>query len=241
VQEWQCGPRLDTARDGNRRFGPLSALRTHTKAPYKMDFNGKTLRALNRPGRARTVPPRKASNVLTSSAVNTSGLNSSHHHRVARASCRCSCCALAPSSASWPAPPSQCDAISSTAPLSTSPRSTGRCWAGAGPPDAFGGAGALAAGRSRLHDPARALPAGAGLGTKLGQVSASGFKMVGRHSERIHVPSAQAYTACMGGDKILDKILTVIGLLGETPISVSRLRTLARRPARAPRRQPKRA
>jgi hypothetical protein len=44
-----------TARAGNRRFGPSSALRAHTKAPYKMDFNRKTLTALNRPGTARTV------------------------------------------------------------------------------------------------------------------------------------------------------------------------------------------
>jgi hypothetical protein len=44
-----------TARAGNRRFGPLSALRAHTKAPYKMDFNRKTLRALNGPGTVRTV------------------------------------------------------------------------------------------------------------------------------------------------------------------------------------------
>jgi hypothetical protein len=43
------------ARAGNRRFRLLSALRTHTKAPYKMDLNKKTLRALNRPWAARTV------------------------------------------------------------------------------------------------------------------------------------------------------------------------------------------
>jgi hypothetical protein len=36
------------------RFGSLSALCAHTKAPYKIDFNRKTLRALNRPGTART-------------------------------------------------------------------------------------------------------------------------------------------------------------------------------------------
>ena len=45
-----------TARAGNRRFWCLSALRAHTKAPYKMDFHRKTLRALNRPKAARTVP-----------------------------------------------------------------------------------------------------------------------------------------------------------------------------------------
>ena len=44
-----------TARAGSRRFGPLSALCAHTKAPYNMDFNRKALRALNRPGTARTV------------------------------------------------------------------------------------------------------------------------------------------------------------------------------------------
>jgi hypothetical protein len=33
-----------TARAGNRRFGRLSALRAHTKAPYKMYFHRKTLR-----------------------------------------------------------------------------------------------------------------------------------------------------------------------------------------------------
>jgi hypothetical protein len=44
-----------TARAGARRFGPLSALRAHTKAPYKTDFNRKTLRELHRPGTARTV------------------------------------------------------------------------------------------------------------------------------------------------------------------------------------------
>jgi hypothetical protein len=46
---------LSTARAGNRRFWRLSALRAHTKAPYKMDFHRKTLRALNRPKAARTV------------------------------------------------------------------------------------------------------------------------------------------------------------------------------------------
>ena len=30
-----------TARAGNRRFRPLSALRAHTKCHYKMDFIGK--------------------------------------------------------------------------------------------------------------------------------------------------------------------------------------------------------
>jgi hypothetical protein len=32
----------------------LSALRVHAKAPYKTDLLWETLRALNRPGRART-------------------------------------------------------------------------------------------------------------------------------------------------------------------------------------------
>ena len=38
-----------TARAGNRRFWLLSALRAHTKAPYKIDFHRKTRTALNRP------------------------------------------------------------------------------------------------------------------------------------------------------------------------------------------------
>ena len=33
---------------------PLSALRAHTKPPYKMDFHRETPRALNRPKAART-------------------------------------------------------------------------------------------------------------------------------------------------------------------------------------------
>ena len=45
---------LTTARAGNRRKGLLRALRTHTKAPYKPDLLRETLRALKRPGRART-------------------------------------------------------------------------------------------------------------------------------------------------------------------------------------------
>jgi hypothetical protein len=49
-----------SARAGNRRFRSLSALRAHTKAPYKIDFHRKTLWALNRPGRARTVNVLKA-------------------------------------------------------------------------------------------------------------------------------------------------------------------------------------
>ena len=44
-----------SARAGNRRFGLLRARRAHTKAPYKPDLLWETLRALNRPGRARTV------------------------------------------------------------------------------------------------------------------------------------------------------------------------------------------
>jgi hypothetical protein len=42
-------------RPENRRFWHLSALRAHTKAPYKMYFHRKTLRALNRPKAVRTV------------------------------------------------------------------------------------------------------------------------------------------------------------------------------------------
>jgi hypothetical protein len=39
----------------NRRFVLLSTLRAHAKAPCKTDSLWETLRALNRPGRARTV------------------------------------------------------------------------------------------------------------------------------------------------------------------------------------------
>jgi hypothetical protein len=48
-------PLSSSARAGNRRFWLLSALRAHTKAPYKTDLLGKTLRAFSRPGRSRTV------------------------------------------------------------------------------------------------------------------------------------------------------------------------------------------
>jgi hypothetical protein len=46
--------RPPTTRAGNRRFGRLSALRAHTKAPSKIYFDRKTLMALNRPKAART-------------------------------------------------------------------------------------------------------------------------------------------------------------------------------------------
>jgi hypothetical protein len=49
-----------TARAGNRRFGRLSALRAHTKTPYKTDLHRNTLMELNRPGTARTVPQHPA-------------------------------------------------------------------------------------------------------------------------------------------------------------------------------------
>ena len=49
------GTRRDTGRAGNRHFCLSSALCAHTKAPYKTDLLWETLRALNRPGRARTV------------------------------------------------------------------------------------------------------------------------------------------------------------------------------------------
>jgi hypothetical protein len=39
----------------NRRFWPSSALRAHTKTPWKTDLHRETLRALNRPRRAQTV------------------------------------------------------------------------------------------------------------------------------------------------------------------------------------------
>jgi hypothetical protein len=44
-----------SARAGNRRFWLLSALRAHTKPPYRTGLHRKTLRVLNRPGRARAV------------------------------------------------------------------------------------------------------------------------------------------------------------------------------------------
>jgi hypothetical protein len=44
-----------TARAQNRRVRLLSALRAHTKAPYKTELLWRTLRALNRPGWSRTV------------------------------------------------------------------------------------------------------------------------------------------------------------------------------------------
>jgi hypothetical protein len=47
---------LFSARAENRRKGRLGALRAHTKAPYKMDFRRKTLRALNRPEGPGPVP-----------------------------------------------------------------------------------------------------------------------------------------------------------------------------------------
>ena len=44
-----------TARAGNRHFRLLSALRAHTKAPYKMDSHTKTRMARKSPWAARTV------------------------------------------------------------------------------------------------------------------------------------------------------------------------------------------
>jgi hypothetical protein len=40
----KAAPAPHTARAGNRRFGRLSALRAHTKAPYKTNSHRKTLR-----------------------------------------------------------------------------------------------------------------------------------------------------------------------------------------------------
>jgi hypothetical protein len=54
----ELGERVDERRlprAGNRRFGLLSNLRTHTNAPYKINLLVKMLRALNCPGRAWTV------------------------------------------------------------------------------------------------------------------------------------------------------------------------------------------
>jgi hypothetical protein len=62
------------ARAGNRRFGLLSAQRTHTKAPYKPDL----LWPLNRPGRARTVPVRDIEHLLEARAVHVALLGVGH-------------------------------------------------------------------------------------------------------------------------------------------------------------------
>ena len=53
--QWTSEPFRCAARAGDRRFWLLSALRAHTKAPYKTDLHRETLMALNRPGTARTV------------------------------------------------------------------------------------------------------------------------------------------------------------------------------------------
>ena len=45
---------VSTARAETHRFGVLSALRAHTKAPCKTDLLWRTLRVTNRPERART-------------------------------------------------------------------------------------------------------------------------------------------------------------------------------------------
>jgi hypothetical protein len=44
-----------TARAGNRRYWLISALRSHTKAPYKIDSLREPLRPREHPGRARTL------------------------------------------------------------------------------------------------------------------------------------------------------------------------------------------
>ena len=60
LSRWQSHPRpawwhsTASARAGNRRFVPLSALCAHTKTQHKTDLLWETLRALNRPG--RTLP-----------------------------------------------------------------------------------------------------------------------------------------------------------------------------------------
>jgi hypothetical protein len=46
--------RLLPSAAGNRGFALLSAMRTHTNAPHKIDLLRETLRALKRPERART-------------------------------------------------------------------------------------------------------------------------------------------------------------------------------------------
>ena len=49
AQRFGISPAFSTARARNRRFWLLSAPRAHTKAAYKIDLLGRTLRALNRP------------------------------------------------------------------------------------------------------------------------------------------------------------------------------------------------
>ena len=63
-----------TARAGNRRFRLLSALRAHTKTPYRTHLYRKTLRVLKRPGRPG--PPLPQPEVVC--ATVTVGLNLSH-------------------------------------------------------------------------------------------------------------------------------------------------------------------
>jgi hypothetical protein len=55
ARTWAASPAPGTARAGNRRFSPLSALCAHTKASHKPDLLWNTLRRVNSPGRARTV------------------------------------------------------------------------------------------------------------------------------------------------------------------------------------------
>jgi hypothetical protein len=50
AQAWRA-----SARAENRRFGPLSALRAHTKAPYKIYLHGEPLMPLKTPGAAQTM------------------------------------------------------------------------------------------------------------------------------------------------------------------------------------------
>jgi hypothetical protein len=61
------------ARAGNRRFWLLSALCAHTKVPYKPDLLWETLRALNCPGRARTVSRAPPSTLLLTTGWSPAG------------------------------------------------------------------------------------------------------------------------------------------------------------------------
>jgi hypothetical protein len=69
-----------SARAANRRFWLLSALRAHTKAPYKIDLHWETLRALSRPWRARTVDVAPRDLALGGLRVSTQRPGGVHQH-----------------------------------------------------------------------------------------------------------------------------------------------------------------
>jgi hypothetical protein len=78
--------RLKSARAGNRRRGLSSALRAHTEAPYikiTKPIYCETLRALNRPGRARTDEGFDRDRVVGGRAHGGAGGMEGHHNFVA--------------------------------------------------------------------------------------------------------------------------------------------------------------